>query len=97
MSIILWTYDLVVFYVRKNNKNIMRLKVVDLTRIVLAVIIFLIGIYSIFRTIRHRKEIQKAIKENRSISNMLRKENRILSIEMTIMIILLIIAIFRGR
>ena len=69
----------------------------DLTRIVLAVIIFLIGIYSIFRTIRHRKEIQKAIKENRSISNMLRKENRILSIEMTIMIILLIIAIFRGR
>jgi len=75
----------------------MRLKVVDLTRIVLAVIIFLIGIYSIFRTIRHRKEIQKAIKENRSISNMLRKENRILSIEMTIMIILLIIAIFRGR
>ena len=61
---------------------------------ILVVIILLFGIYSVFRTIRHSKELQKAIKENRSLSNtMLRKENKRLIREMIIMIILLIIAI----
>ncbi|WP_205439693.1 hypothetical protein [Peribacillus alkalitolerans] len=62
----------------------------DIIKIIFAGIIFLYAIYSIFRSIRHSKELKKALKENRlkTYSGKVDREYKRTIIEVIILIIL---------